>query len=111
MYIISLHFVRHGQDIQPDDSSMCQCAIDSTSVLVSIAVPMGCMANMFSRDNGYTKSPVGFVTFGSRRFNMSLEISIAEILIVIHPVSAIISYQSKGTNALVGLQVTPLTEF
>ena len=34
-------------------------------------------------DNRYIEEPVGFVTFGSRRFNISLEISIAEILMVI----------------------------
>ena len=92
-------------------SSMCQCATDSISVLVSIAVPMDCMTNIFSRDNGYTKSPVGLVTIGSRRFNISLEISIAEILVIIRLVSAFISTRSMETNALVGLQMTPLTEF
>ena len=53
-----------------------------------IAVRAGGTANTrLASDNGYIEDPVGFVTFGSRRFNISLEISIAEILIMIDFVS------------------------
>ena len=61
---------------------------DAIPVLVPIAVPAGCTANtIHACDNGYIKYPVGFVTFGSRRFNINLEISVAEILMVIDLVS------------------------
>ena len=52
-------------------------------VLASIAAPADGMANnMFSCDNGYIEYSVGFVTLGSRRFNISLAINVAEILII-----------------------------
>jgi len=57
-------------------------------VSAPIAVPEDCMVNTtFGCDNGYTKKPVGSVTFGSRRCNISLEISVVEILMVIVSVS------------------------
>ena len=63
-------------------------AADAIPVSTPIVVPAGCIANtMFGCDNGYTKKPVGSVTFGSRRFNISLEISVAEVLVVIDSVS------------------------
>jgi len=44
-------------------------------------VPVGDMANaMFVCDNACGEDPIGSITFGSRRFNISLEISMAEIL-------------------------------
>jgi len=57
------------------------------AVLELIAVPPGCMANIIPCDNEHAEYPVGFVTLGSRRFSISLEISVAEILIVIDFVS------------------------
>ena len=61
---------------------------DAIPVSVPIVVPTGCMANTtFGCDNGYTKKPVGAVTFGSRTFNISLEISVAEILMMLVSVS------------------------
>jgi len=45
-------------------------------------MPPGCMANVIPCDNEYAEYPVGFVTLGSRRFNINLEISVAEILMV-----------------------------
>ena len=46
------------------------------------------MANtMFRCDNGYTKKSIGSITIGSRSFNISLESSVAEVLVVIDSVS------------------------
>jgi len=46
-----------------------------------VLVPTGGMANaMFACDNERNEDPVGSVNFGSRRFNISLEINIAENL-------------------------------
>ena len=50
-----------------------------TPVLVT-APAHGEANTMFEWDNGSSEDPIGFVTFGSRRFNISLEINIAEIL-------------------------------
>ena len=56
-------------------------------MLAPIAVRAGGTANTrLAPDNGI-EYLIGFVTFGSRRFNISLETSVAEILMVIDFVS------------------------
>jgi len=52
---------------------------DIIPVLVT-APARGGANTMFAWDNGGSEDPIGFVVFGSRRFNISLEIKIAEIL-------------------------------
>ena len=54
---------------------------DAIPVLAPITKRAGGMANtILACDNGYTEYPIGFVNFGSRRFNISLEMSVAETL-------------------------------
>ena len=69
---------------------------DTLPALAPISVPVGFTANtMFAWDNGYANDSVGSVAFGSRRFNMSLDISVAEILIEVHFASKS-SYRSNS---------------
>ena len=64
---------------------MYQSTTDAISVLEPIPVSIGCIMNtIFGCDKGCNEPPVGFIPFASRRFSMSLEISNAEILIVIY---------------------------
>ena len=65
-----------------------QSATDVIPVLEPIVVfPIGCIVKaMFVCDNGCTKCPVEFIPFAPWRFNMSLDTSIAEILIVSHSI-------------------------
>ena len=55
------------------------------------------MANtMFRCDNGYTKKSIGSITIGSRSFNISLESSVAEVLVVIDSVSQLYRIDRKS---------------
>ena len=51
-------------------------------VLAPIAAPADGMANNIFSCDGYIEYSVGFVTLGSRRFNISLAINVAEILTI-----------------------------
>ena len=58
-------------------------AADTILVVVPIVIPADWMTNtIFACDNGCVIDLVGSVTFGSRRFNISLEINDAEILVI-----------------------------